>query len=410
MSLVQTLSDLAGDNPPPLCPGFQLSGVACDVRGLGNDRLDLALVHSERPCSAAGVFTTNQVRAAPVDYCQEILDTGERFHGIVANSGNANACTGPQGLEDTRALARAAEGEVLPAGSVFVCATGRIGRPLPMDRLLPGVGQAWESLAADEAGALNAARAILTSDTREKTAYSTFEYKGQTLTVSGFAKGAGMIEPNMATMLAFVLTDLEVPQPLLQAALQQAVAGSFNTLSIDGDMSTNDTVLLLANGASGLTLKSNQDTLWTAFFGALQAVCLSLARKIVADGERITKMVTLQVTGAATPDDAQAVARAIANSLLVKTAWYGSDPNWGRVACAAGYAGVKLRPENLTIAYNDVVAFDHGQPLEANVPAAAAVCARPAFTVKVDLGAGRAAFELLTTDLSEGYVDFNKSE
>ncbi|MGF1448104.1 MAG: bifunctional glutamate N-acetyltransferase/amino-acid acetyltransferase ArgJ [Opitutales bacterium] len=410
MSLAQTLSELAGDNPPPLCPGFEMSGVACDVRGMRNDRLDLALVRSQAPCTAAGVFTTNQVKAAPVVYCQEILDTSERFHGILANSGNANACTGAEGLANTRSLARAAESDELPADSVFVCATGRIGRPLPMDRLLPGVAAARENLNLEEGGAFNAARAILTSDTREKTARVTFAHDGKTLTVSGFAKGAGMIEPNMATMLAFVLTDVDVPQPLLQAALKQAVAGSFNTLSIDGDMSTNDTVLLLANGASGLSLQTNEGPLWNAFTQALGKVCKALARKIVADGERITKLVTVKVTGADSPSDAEAVARAIGNSLLVKTAWYGSDPNWGRVACAAGYAGVALKSEQLTIAYDTVTVFDRGLPVEANIPQAQAICARPAFEVRIDLGAGRAGFDLLTTDLSEGYVDFNKSE
>ncbi|MGF1485079.1 MAG: bifunctional glutamate N-acetyltransferase/amino-acid acetyltransferase ArgJ [Opitutales bacterium] len=410
MTAVNPLSEVAGENPPPLCPGFRFSGVPCDVRGTQDGRLDLALVVSERPCNAAGVFTRNRVQAAPVTYCKEILDTSDSFHGLVANSGNANACTGPQGLADARALAEAAEGDDLPSGSMFVCSTGRIGRPLPMEKLTRGIAQARSSLAGDADAARNAATAILTSDTREKTAHATFVHDGQTVTVSGFAKGAGMIEPNMATMLAFILTDLEAPAELLQAALAQCVAGSFNALSIDGDMSTNDTVLLLGNGASTVKLKAAEGELWSAFTQALRQICGSLARKILADGERITKVVTLKIKGAPDTAGAEAVARAIANSLLVKTAWFGSDPNWGRVACAAGYAGVDFDPERLTIAYGAVKVLDLGAPVEVAMEAARAQCLAPVFEITVDLGNGDGVFELLTTDLSEGYVNFNKSE
>ncbi len=408
-----SLSIKVADDGPGIgeVPGFRASGVHCDVRCTGNPRLDLALIFSEKPAVAAGVFTTNDVKAAPVRFDQRILDGGENFHAIVANSGNANACTGEQGMCDTEAMAaQAAQLLGVEAAQVFVCSTGRIGRALPMDKISNGINGAVKALAATKEQSLNAAWAILTSDTRPKAVTATFEVDGKAVTVSGIGKGAGMIEPNMATMLAFVATDALVSKKSLQAALSDANAESFNAITVDGDMSTNDTVLVLANGESGVNVEDAATGAGQAFRSALKAVCQKLAEKIVGDGERVTKFVTIKVEGA--PDDAaaQRVARAVGNSLLVKTSWYGNDPNWGRVLDAAGYARVGLVEAKLDMHYDDIPVISAGTPLHDNLPQWKLAVAKKRFSITLNLNLGSGAFMLHSADLSEGYVDFNKSE
>jgi len=402
------------DNSPGLSdvPGLRVGAGSGDIRRKGQDRLDTALVVADRPCAAAGVFTTNDVRAAPVRFSQAVLAAGaSAIRGIVANSGNANACTGEQGLRDTEAMARlAAEASGCPGGAFLVCSTGRIGEPLPMDRVAKGLAEAGARLAATPQEGERAAWAILTSDTRPKSVTARFAWEGRTVTVAGIAKGAGMIEPNMATMLAFVATDLAASPGVLRAALLAANAQSFNCVSVDGDMSTNDTVLLLATGASGLALDGAPAGLAARFQEALDRVCFALAEKIVGDGEKITKVVSVEVAGARTRADAEAVARAVGNSLLVKSAWYGEDPNWGRLADAAGYARTGLDEARLDIAYDDVPAVVQGRPLPENKPRWKEVVTRRRFAVRLNLNLGQGAFRLLTTDLSEAYVNFNKSE
>ncbi|MEM9226355.1 MAG: bifunctional glutamate N-acetyltransferase/amino-acid acetyltransferase ArgJ [Verrucomicrobiota bacterium] len=392
-------------------PGFQLAGVACDIRETGDPRLDLALLFSEKPAVAAGVFTTNDIKAAPVRYDQQILQTGDRFSAIVVNSGNANACTGAQGMADTEAMAAQAAQllEVDPA-QVFVCSTGRIGRALPMEKVAAGISDAADDLSADSTQSLNAAWAILTSDTRPKTVTSTFEIDGQTVTIAGMGKGAGMIEPNMATMLAFIATDAAVSKEALQSHLEAANTNTFNAITVDGDMSTNDTVLALANSLSGISVDDFSSAAGQAFQAALQAVCQCLAEKIVADGERVTKQVTINISGA--PDDlsAEKVARAIGNSLLVKTSWYGNDPNWGRVLDAAGYARVGIIEDHLDMHYDEVPAILAGTPQHENLPQWREVVARESFCLNLNLNLGSGHYQLLCADLSEGYVAFNKSE
>jgi len=392
-------------------PGFTCAGIGCDIRNNGDGRLDLALIHSPTPCTAAGVFTTNDVKAAPVVLGMETLKSGGPFHGIIANSGNANACTGIQGMGDAKEMMAAAERAcAAPAGSFFVCSTGRIGRTLPMDKIVGGIANAGQLLDNTAAQSDNAARAILTSDTRPKTATARFAWQTKTITVAGIAKGAGMIEPNMATMLAFLATDAAIAQPHLQPLLQAANARTFNGITVDGDMSTNDTVLLLANGNSGVAVTAGDRELRELFQCAVTTVCQKLAEKIVGDGERVTKFVRLHIKGAPSSAAAEKVARCIGNSLLVKTSWFGSDPNWGRLMDAAGYARVGLVEEKIDLAYDAVPALLQGTPQIDNLVKWKEIVARKEFSITLNLNLGSGAFDLLSTDLSPGYVDFNKSE
>lgn len=391
-------------------PGFYCSGVHCDVRGNQDERLDLAIIYSQQACTAAGVFTTNDVKAAPVIQCREILADGSAVRGIVANSGNANACTGDPGLNDARDMAKAAESACsCPQHSFLVCSTGRIGRALPMQRIVSGINQAAAEMGTSPDHGMRAARAIMTSDTRPKAVTARFQTgAGQTVSIAGIAKGAGMIEPNMATMLAFIATDACCKGDMLQAALKYAVDDTFNAITVDGDMSTNDTVLLLANGVSGVELQQPGDR--DSFDQALRQVCQALAEKIVGDGERVTKFVELRISGAPDQAAAEKVARAIGNSLLVKSSWFGNDPNWGRLLDAAGYARVGLREELLDLYYGDVPVIVGGKLHEENLVQWKEIVARKRFSITLDLHLGSAAYRLLSTDLSTGYVDFNKSE
>ena len=278
-----------------------------------------------------------------------------------------------------------------------------------MDKIKSGIAAASKILAVDPISSANAADAILTSDTERKVATAQFQYQNKTVTVAGIAKGAGMIEPNMATMLAFLTTDLNAPSNTLKNTLTQACDKTFNRISIDGDMSTNDTVLLLANGDSGISTKDAPDLL-QAFSEAVLLVCDSLAEKIVGDGEKVTKLVELVVEGCKSQNDAEKVARCVGNSLLVKTSWYGSDPNWGRLADAAGYARVGLKEECFDIHYDDVPALIGGIPQDTNLEQWKKIAAKKRFRITLNLNQGKEQFRLLASDLSEAYVAFNKSE
>lgn len=400
------------ENPKGIadCPGYKSSGVHCDIRETNNPQLDLALFVADTPCSAAGVFTLNDVCAAPVHLCKEILDqNGNNIAGCVVNSGNANACTGGQGKANAEAMAQTAQKTTGIDAPFLVCSTGRIGRQLPMGAVKEGIANAAEQLDKRALSSLNAADAILTSDTRRKVATAQFEYKNTVITVSGMAKGAGMIEPNMATMLAFLVTDIKAESTLLKTVIKEASDLTFNRISVDGDMSTNDTVLLFANGASGI-LANEEPEFLNAFKKAVTMVCTVLAEKIVGDGEKVTKRVELVVKGCRTVSDAEKVARAVGNSLLVKTSWYGSDPNWGRLADAAGYARVGLQEDRFSIYYDDVPALINGKPQDEKLVEWKAVVVRKHFRITLDLNQGDGHYRLLTSDLSEAYVDFNKSE
>ena len=391
-------------------PGFRCGSTSCDIRNTGDPRRDLTIIYSEKPCHAAGVFTRNDLRAAPVAYCRQLITGGKSIHGIVVNSGNANAATGEQGMQDAREMAELAAKTVQsPAGSFFVCSTGRIGRELPMDTIRHGISAAQDALGTTDKHGHDSATAILTSDTRTKSITATIKCGDKVATIAAIAKGAGMIEPNMATILAFIVTDIEAPRSYLQSLLSKAVENSFNAITVDGDTSTNDSVLLLANGLSSLRIDDS-----SAYAGlvqeALNFICKFLAKKIVQDGERVTKCVELQITGAHNRSDAERVARAIGNSLLVKTSWYGNDPNWGRIANAAGYANAGLIEGKLDIAYDNIIALKSGKAQKENLTACVEVASHPEFTVSVNLNLGEGCFNLLASDLTEGYVDFNKSE
>ncbi len=392
--------------------GFFCSGVHCDVKEKKDGKLDLGIVYSKKPCSGAGVFTTNDVKAAPVVYSQELLaDQSAKFHGIVANSGNANACTGDQGYSDsTKMASEVARHLNLHSKEILVCSTGRIGVPLPMSRITIGIRDATEDVRQELDGARAFQEAILTSDTCTKSCSAKFETPTGEVTVGGVVKGAGMIEPNMATMLAFLTTDANASNSYLQGVLEQAVNRSFNRITIDGDMSTNDSVLFLANGNSGVKLEKESGSVTNRFTQAVEAVCSCLARKCVSDGEKVTKFVRVKVKGAPDDQSAEKVARCVANSLLVKTSWFGSDPNWGRIVDAAGYARVGLEINRLDMHYDDVPALSKGEPVQENKDRWKDVVSAKDFSISLDLNLGKGESEIWSNDLSEEYVNFNKSE
>lgn len=389
---------------PKFPTGFMFSGVHSGVKKDGTQ--DLALIASQQPCTAAGIFTTNQVQAAPVIFDRESLARSATVQAVVINAGNANACTGAAGLENARiTAAQAAEACGLPHGSALVLSTGVIGVPLPMDKILPGIRSAAQAL--DPQGWADAAQAILTTDTRPKIAARTAEAG---YIIAGIAKGAGMIAPNMATMLAVITTDADVPAAHLQGMLQAAAGLSFNRIVVDGDMSTNDTVLLLANGAAQVSIGvQNRDE----FERLLLEVCTELAQAIVRDGEGATKFVQLRITGAAEPAAAGQVGRAIATSPLCKTAFYGADPNWGRILCAAGYAGVPLQSELISLwietldQSRSIGLVVHGEPAPFDEQQAAELMRLPEWQVRLDLGLGAQEAVLWTCDLSEAYIHIN---
>jgi len=388
-----------------LAPGFLCAATAC---GLKKSReLDLAIVWSERHCTAAGVFTTNRVKAAPVVLDrQTLLASASRIRAVVANAGCANAVTGERGLADARRMASlAAEAVEARPDEVLVLSTGVIGVHLDMSRIEHGVAALRAPGALRAAG--DAARAITTTDTRPKVAAAVATIAGQEITIAGFAKGAGMIHPNMATMLAILTTDAQVDPDRLDRALRAAAARSFNRISVDGDMSTNDTLLVLASGAS---LARVDDAGEEAFTAALSEVCGSLARQIARDGEGATRLVELRVSGAESERQAHRVGDSIACSPLVKTAIHGSDPNWGRVLAAAGYSGEEIDPGLVRLWFgesDELQLLECGQPLAFDRARASALLGRDPAIVHLDLGLGEAATTLWTCDLSAEYVRVN---
>ena len=386
--------------------GFRAAGVAAEIKYKG--RNDVALIVADEPCAAAAMFTTNQVAAAPVVYDRQVVKGG-RVQAILANSGCANACTGEQGMRDARdsALATAAELGVDPK-HVLVASTGVIGRPLPMDRLLAGMRLAKSALGRSAAHGLAAEKAVMTTDTRPKEACATTTVGGRKVTVGGMSKGSGMIEPNMATMLGFVTTDAAISPAMLRRALFRAVAKSFNRLVVDGDESTNDSVFLLASGKAGNRPVVRAGADFDAFCEALDAVCVSLARQMAADGEGATKFVTVTVKGAKSQRDADRAARAVAKSPLAKTSWFGRDPNWGRVLAAAGYSGAAVDAMKAEVFYDRVWAFRRGKTADAaQLARLAKVLERPSFEVVVDLRLGKFSGSVYTCDFSTEYVHIN---
>jgi glutamate N-acetyltransferase/amino-acid N-acetyltransferase len=485
----RTFKEIAGSIVTP--QGFRAAGVFCDIKRLGTgkgsnkgQKRDLALIVSELPATVAGMFTTNQVCAAPVKVCVERVKKGTA-QAIVINSGNANACTGKQGLCDAQEMTRIAAFAVtanmssrpsssrkyrprsdersdgLPAERVLVASTGRIGVTMPMANVRRGILAVAKLLGNSSNHAAQAAEAIMTSDTRPKQIAVEFKLGEKTVRLGGICKGAGMIQPGMstngqrpaalskggfhATMLCFITTDAAIEAKVLQPALQEAVAQSFNRITVDGDMSTNDTVLVLANGLAGnpslaaadvRRLNSKKGKVgaslprllrdFEVFQAALNHVCLELAKMIVRDGEGVHRVVTVRVNGAKTVADADAAARAVANSPLVKTSWHGGDPNWGRIIDALGYSPAKIVGEKLDIGYSSAFESDasarrggrgkilwslkRGQPTSATFKELCAAVAPKEFDLHINLNLGAAGAVIYAADLTEAYVDFNKGD
>ena len=386
--------------------GFCAAGVHAGIR---KKRLDLALLLSESETSAAAVFTRNLAAAAPVLVSREHLRlSGGRARAILVNAGNANACTGEPGLEAARrSVAAVAQLLGLPVEQVLVASTGVIGEPLPLPRLLRALPQAVRALA--RSGGADAATAILTTDLREKEWVQRVRGKSGDYTLGGMAKGSGMIHPDMATTLAFVTTDAAVPAAVLQDCLRRATDASFNRISVDGDTSTNDTIAVLANGASGVAVDPSRPATVAAFEAALTEVLTELGKLVVRDGEGATKLIEVCVSGARDESEALQVARTIAGSPLVKTAVHGADANWGRVVAAACRAGVPLDPERLRVAFGDVVVLRPGFVVRFSAAAARRALARDEVTLCVDLGLGGSTARTWTCDLGAGYVEINAS-
>lgn len=388
--------------------GFQAAGVSAGLKG--GEALDLALVYSKAPCTAAAVFTTNKVKAAPVLYDRQVLTTNAtQIHACVINSGCANACTGDAGMAASRETAAQAEHALrIPAGSALVMSTGVIGAQLPVPKIVSALPRAVSTLAARSDAGLAAAQAIMTTDTHPKTCAVRVNGELGAFTIAGMAKGSGMIHPNMATMLSVIVTDAPVAAPALDAALRSCLDSSFHAITVDGDMSTNDTVLLLANGQSGLpTIEEPMGELYEAFGEGLHQVAQHLAQEIVRDGEGATHFVQIDVRGAASADDAKRAAKAIAHSLLVKTAIYGHDANWGRILCAAGYSGAELDADRAELWLGDLHVVHEGRPHDIDEERAEAILAQYEITITLDLQLGTGETTVWTTDLSHRYVDIN---
>lgn len=383
--------------------GF-LAGTACAAIKEA-DKRDVAVIYSSAPATAAGVFTLNRVKAAPLLLSMERLAAGSA-RAMVVNSGNANACNGEQGMKD--ALAMAAEAAAVlgvPEGEVLVASTGVIGKKMPMDKVLPGVRAAAGQVSA-EGGSL-AAQAILTTDTFVKEAAVQLELGGRKVTIGGTAKGSGMIHPNMATLLCFITTDAAVSAACLKKALQQAADLSFNMITVDGDSSTNDMALVMANGMAGNKAIEEEGLDYTNFRDALTAVCTSLAKDIARDGEGATKMIEVKVLGAPTEQDARFAARSVAGSSLVKAAVFGNDANWGRVICAAGYSGACFDPDKFDVFLGDVQVAGDGSSLEFSEALALEALKEDTVTITIDFKSGRYAATAWGCDLSYDYVKIN---
>lgn len=380
--------------------GFTAGAVAAGVKHGVADRLDVALLVAERPCVAAAAFTRNQVIAAPCVVTRRHVAKGP-LRGVVVNSGNANACTGDQGERDAATMAAAAAKAIgARAEEVAVASTGVIGIPLPVDRIsgsIPRIRptvEGWDDFS----------RAIMTTDTHPKVAEREVWLRGTPVRIGGVAKGAGMIHPDMATLLAFVTTDARLDAAAADRALRAAVDASFNAISVDGDTSTNDTALLLASGASGIAVEGDA---WDPFVDALTDVCGELARAIVADGEGATKLFEVRVRGAATASDARLAARTITTSNLVKTAIHGADPNWGRILAAAGRSGARLDPRRASVRIGGTDVFSRGAPTEWDAAQVRAAFERSTIEIEVDLGVGDATAKAWGCDLSAEYVHIN---
>lgn len=386
--------------------GFRAGAAAAHIRGNGETaRLDVALIRSDAPAVAAGVFTRNTVKAAPVVISQLTLRRGTPISGVVINSGNANACTGAQGFRDAlRMCAAAGDALDLDPSEVLVCSTGVIGRAMPIDRVLGGI-RAAASL--DDASGEAVARAIMTTDTRPKLAGARFEWEGVEYVVGGMAKGAGMIHPDMATLLAVVTTDAPVAAVSLQPLLRRVADETLNCVTVDGDTSPNDTLLLLANGAAGGNPFVDGSMPLTLLEDAVRSVCDSLAEQLVADAEGAQRHFVVMVDGAVDVQQARQAARIVAQSPLVKAAVHGGDPNWGRIVAALGRSGATFTLDRCRVDIGGVTVFERGAPVEADLDVVRRVLLQPRVDIQVDLGAGDSSGHAWGCELTDEYVHIN---
>ena len=383
--------------------GFTAAGVKAGIKKSGT--LDVAVIYTKTQAVVAGTFTQNKVAAAPVYVSKEVVATGTA-HAIVANAGCANACTGQQGLDDAHKMAQIAADELgVNADDVIVGSTGVIGVNLPMDKLEAGIKDAVANLSAD--GSDNAGRAIITTDTHSKSVTCEFELSGKTVRMGAIAKGSGMIRPNMATMLCYITTDIAIDQALLQKAVSGCVEKSFNMISVDGDMSTNDMVIVLANGEANNAKITEENADYQIFFDKLMMLCTELAKQIAADGEGASKFLTINVKGAKSFADAKTVGMAIANSPLVKTAFFGEDPNWGRVICAVGYSGADMVPEKTVVKFGGITIFANGTGATYDEKALAHVMKEKDIVIDIELNMGQEDATVWSCDLSYEYVKIN---
>lgn len=389
----------------PLPKGFSAAGIAAGIKKQKKTK-DMALIVSDVSTESAAVFTTNQVKAAPVKWDIKVVEHNSA-RAIVMNSGNANACTGTQGMADAKATAALAAVKLgIKPIDVFVCSTGTIGKPLPMELIAGGVGRLFDDLSPENG--MDAAEAMMTTDRVSKTVTVEMELDGKTVRITGLAKGSGMIEPNMATMLAFILTDAAVEQHALQCALRAAADMSFNRITVDGDRSTNDTVICLANGQAGNKVITQNSKHWKLFFQTLENILFELSMMIVKDGEGATKVITVKVTGAATDGEAEEAARAVANSMLNKTAWAGKRPNWGRIMDAIGYSYAQVQENKVDIDYDDVPAVRKGMAAGTPEEDLIAAVSKEAFTISINLNLGGGEAVVYTCNCTEEYVRINE--
>ncbi len=382
--------------------GFKAAGI---FSGLKKVKKDLALIYSDSLCTAAGTFTLNKVQAAPLLVTKNNIAGNNKIKAVLVNSGNANACTGDEGYKDALTMQQwCADALDVPASQVLIGSTGVIGQRLPMEKIKAGIEKIVPQITVD--GGLDAAYAIMTTDTKPKSFALKVKLSGGEVTIGSICKGSGMIAPNMATMLAFISTDASIEQPVLQKLISACVGDSFNKITVDGETSTNDMVLILANGVSNILIKEDSED-YKIFKEALQAVSIEMAKSIVSDGEGATRLVGINVKNAKSSREADMVAKSIANSALVKTAIYGSDANWGRILSAAGQSGADIDPAKVSIYFDDMPVLEQNYTLKVNEEMATKILSKPEFMITVNLGAGPDETTWWTCDLTEAYVKIN---
>jgi glutamate N-acetyltransferase/amino-acid N-acetyltransferase len=403
MTIEQSLNECSGG--VTAARGFLAGGLYCGIRKV---KKDIAIIYTPTPAAAAGVFTINKTQAACVLVDKIQLRNSTTCSAVVVNSGNANACTGERGLNDTWTMIEATAASLhIPKELVLVSSTGVIGQYLPMDKILPGIQQLSAQLTPG--GNMDASEAIMTTDTFSKEAAVKFTLGSSVVTIGGMAKGSGMIAPNMATMLAFITTDAAIDQPLLMKALQHANNKSFNRITVDGDMSTNDMAIILANGEAKNSPICEHTEEYQLFVSALEYVMIKLAKMIARDGEGATKLVEILVTGAKAEEEAVQAARSIANSNLVKTAIHGADANWGRILAAVGYSGIDFNPDLVEVSFGDVKILKKNYEIVLDEEKAKAVLSKDTVLVSVNLNQGSASARMWTCDLTKDYVHINAS-